>query len=856
MERLFEAMCRDRVAERGALGVGFRAGAAWDALRGAMWAWLGATRERMGSVATRTKGGGMGALWGDVRYAARQLVRQPLYALTIVFLMAVGIGGNAAVFRIVNGLFLRPLPFEESERLVDLNETAPEWDLEILGIAYRDFDRWRAESRTFEAMTIVSFGGDNAMIDGEPLHLSYLRTTHDAAEVFRMAPVLGRFFGADEDRPDGPGVALLTFGFWEQQFASDPSVLGRTFTIAGRPIEVIGVLPPEARFAGETDLWLPLRGDLANFTGWSAGGVGRLAEGVTIEQAREELLAIHRGMVDEFEVNEITAPVVTTLRERFLGEYRLGAGLLLGAVATVLLIACANIAGLVSARSIGRTEEIAVRRALGAPRSRIVRQLLTESALLASVGAGVGLVLGAWGSGAVLTRLSEGLPRWVTFDLDVRFLAFTVAITAAAVVLFGLVPALQASGRAGSGPSRTTASRGRRRVLSALVSGEIALAMTLLVVGGLIVLDARRLSEIDPGFESEGLIGYQLSLPDARYDDAARLSFVEAYLDRLEAVPGIESAAVTSALPLSGHWGWFFLVDGAPSRGADESNPVVLNRVVSPSYFETAGVEFVAGGPFDDFHGRDRASRAVVVNETFVRTHLSHLADPVGARIVSGTQMPDDPAWLVVVGVTRDVKHYGVTTEMRPGVYQPLRQFVLGDFQVALRVRGESGPILTQVRTLTAEMDSELPVFGVMAMNDELDEALWTRRASSWLTAAFSGVALLLAIAGLYGMISFSVGRRRREISIRMAIGARREAVLRQVVRQGMTLVLLGTVVGLGFAWAGARLVSGVLVGVEPTEPIVYAGVTLLLVGVAAIANYLPARRAAGLKPMEALRRE
>jgi predicted permease len=856
MECLFEAMCRDRIEEKGALGVGFRAAAVWDALGGALVEWLSAARDVIRSVTAKTMGEHMFALWGDVRFAARQLVQQPMYSLTIVFLMAVGIAGNAAVFRIVNGLFIRPLPFEESERLVDLNETAPQWDLEILGIAYRDFDRWRAESRTFEAMTIVDFDGGNAMIDGSPLHLDYLRTTHDADDVFRMEPLLGRFFEPQEDQPDGPGVGLLTYAFWQQQFASDRDVLGRTVSIAGRPVEIIGVLPPESRFVGESDMWIPLQEDPTEFDGWSAGGVGRLAAGVTIEQAREELLAIHKGMVDEFEVNEISFPTVTTLRDRFLGDYRLGSGFLMAAVAVVLLIVCVNIAGLVSARSMGRSQEVAVRRALGAPRGRIVRQLLTESAVLATVGAAAGLLLGAWGSGAILSRLAEEFPRWVTFDLDARFMTFAVGITVAAAVLFGLAPALQASGRALAGTSRTTGSLRRRRVMSMMVSGEVALALTLLVVGGLTVLDARRLADVDPGFEADGLIGYSLSLPEGRYDSQARLAFVDDYLPRLAALPGIESAAVASSLPLSGHWGWFFIAEGAPPRGEEDSNPVVLNRVVSPSYFETAGVEFVAGGPFDDFHGRDRGTRAVVVNETFVRTHLSHVENPIGARVVSGTDLPDDPSWMTVVGVTRDVKHYGVDEEMRPGVYQPIRQFALAGFQVALRVRGESSAILSQVRALTTEIDAELPVFDVVTMNEEMDEALWARRASSWLIAAFSAVALLLAVAGLYGMISYTVGQRTREISIRMAVGAQREDVLRQVVRQGMVLVAFGTVLGLGLSLAGARLVSGLLVGVEPRDPVVYGGVTLLVLVVAATANYLPARRAARLDPMEALRRE
>jgi len=396
--------------------------------------------------------------------------------------------------------------------------------------------------------------------------------------------------------------------------------------------------------------------------------------------------------------------------------------------------------------------------------------------------------------------------------------------------------------------------------MSLLVSGEVALALALLVVGGLSVMDVRQLGKLDPGFDAEGLVSYSISLPSARYADGdARLAFVDEYLPRLQAIPGIESAAAASMMPLSGsHSGFFLMVDGAPARAEDEANPVVLHRIVSPSYFETAGVEFAAGRAFDDFDGREDGTAAIIVNERFVETHLSHLDNPIGARVMPGTSIGDDPTatWLTVVGVTRDVKHYAVDQVMRPGIYRPLRESPLSSFAVALRVRGESEPIIAQARALTAEMDSQLPLYNIRNMTEQVDNSLFTRRAMSWLIGAFSTVALLLAIAGIYGVISYSVGQRTQEISIRMAMGAQKEDVLGQVVRQGMGLVVIGVVIGLGISLAGAELVSGILVGVDATNPMVYAGVTLLLLAVAGVANYLPARRAASLDPMRALRGE
>lgn len=862
MERLFLDMCEEWVEDQGSLGWGFWLSLVGDTAKEASVEWLTLVRDGIRSATAPTVEEHMSALFKDVRFALRQLIRQPAYTFTVVLLMTVGIAGNSAVFRVVNGLFLRPLPFENPEQLVDLDETAPEWDLEFLSIAYRDFDRWRAENSTFQSMAVFDGGGGNLMINGEPLRVSFLSTTHDIDEVLGLDPIMGRFYGPEEDQPDGPRGMLLSPGFWAQQFASDPDVLGTTVTLNGFPIEVIGILPREAGFLAEVDFWIPMRASANDFEGWGISGIGRLKADASIEQARADLLSIHKGMIDEFSVNEISSPVIHSLRERYLGDYALGSGFLMGAVVIVLLIACANIAGLMFARSLSRGPEMAVRLALGAPRGRIIRQLMTESLVLALIGGSAGVALGVWGSNALVVPMADQFPRWVQFDLDGSFVAFTVAVTVVAAMLFGLAPALQAAGSGGAaaGATRAMGTRKRRRALSVLVTSEVALAMMLLVVSGLSVLDVKQLGEVDPGFEPEGLISYSLSLPSSRYEDAeARLAFVDGYLPQLAAIPGVTSVTVASTLPISGdHWGWFFMAENAPPRGEDEANPVVLNRIVTSAYFETLDIEFVAGRPLDDFDGRESDNQAIVVNETFVRTHLSHVDNPVGARVTPGTSLGDNDevTWMTVVGVTRDVKHYGVDEPMRPGVYQPLRQFPLQGFVVALRVRGESTAIISEARAITAGIDVELPIFGVETMTESLDDSLWTRRAMSWMIAAFSTVALLLAIAGIYGVISYSVGQRRQEISLRMAIGAQREDILGEVVRQGMVSVVIGVVLGLGLSLAAAGLVSGILVDVNATDLRVYGAVTLLLLTVAGLANYLPARKAAGLDPMGALRGE
>lgn len=858
MEQLFADMREEWEEERGSIGALFWLRVAWDITRHAAAEWLTLGGNTIRSAGALTVGEHMSALFGDVRFAVRQLVRQPLYGSMIVLLMTLAIAGNAAVFRVYNGLFLKPLPFDQPEQLVDLNETAPSWDLEYLQVAYRDFDAWRQENRTFQSMAAYDVGGGTLVREGGASRIDYLSATHDMDDVMGFEPLLGRFFGPEEDDPDGPRGALLSEGFWMQEFGGAPDVLGQTVAVNGFTVEIIGVLPAQASLFGELDMWLPLRADPDDFQGWGLSAIGRLLPGATIDQARADLTAIHKGRIEMWPENEISAPVMSSLRERYLGDYRLRSGFLLAAVAAVLLIACANIAGLMTARSIARGSEIAVRRAMGAPRSRIIRQLLTESLVLAGAGAAAGAALGIWGSGILVAGLADQFPDWVSFDLDLRFLLFTLGVTAGAAVLFGLAPALQASGSTVSANNRNTASARRRLGMNALVAGEVALALALLVVGGLSALDVRRLGQADPGFEAEGLVSYQMTLPSQRYEDGpARLGFTEQYLESVRRIPGIEAAAVTSGLPFSGHWGWFYIVDGAPPRAEDEANPVVLNRVVSAGYFETVGIEFTAGRAFDVTDGREGQTPVIIVNETFVRTFLSHLDDPIGARLVPGTDMPEDqPDWMTVVGVTRDVKHYGVDEEMRPGVYQPLPQFPLGGYQVALRTRGDLTPIMSEVRTATAALDVELPVYSVETMSERLNESLYTRRATSLLIGIFSAVALLMAIAGIYGVISYSVGQRSHEISIRMAMGAQATRVLKDVVTQGMVLVVLGAAAGLALSLAGARVVAGILVGVSAKDPTVYAAVTGLVLIVAMAANYLPARRAARLDPMRALRGE
>jgi predicted permease len=824
----------------------------WDALSGAAAAWT----SRDLRTKRRTRGEIMSTVLQDFRYALRQLRRQPLFSATIVVLVAIGIAGNAAVFRVFNGLFLRPLPFPEAQQLVDLDVTAPEWDLDYVSVSIRDYRDWTEGNRSFASLATFFLSGGNLSVDGGAERVSYVMATHTLDDVLQLEPARGRFFTEAEDQPDAPLVALLSAGFWERSFASDPDVVGRTFRLDGQEVEVIGVLPASAGFLGDADLWIPLRED--DDSSYYLVGIGRLLDGVTPGAAQDDLVRVHRAQVEERPVNAVTSPLVQPLRDRYLGNSRLGSTILFAAVAVVLLIACANIAGLMFARAVGRTREVAVRRALGATRSRLVRQLLTESVVLASLGGFLGAMGGLWASTRLLGILGDQFPPWVTFDLDPRFLGFLVAATAGAALVFGLFPALRASRRDPRTVSRGTSSARTRRGLRLLVGGEVALAALLLVVAGLLSADMRSLSRVDPGFDTADLLTWRIQLTGTQYPSSEeRLAFAEAYRERLRRIPGATAVALSTNLPLMGHSGWFLEVEGAgdPDDGQDApASPVVLRRWATPGYFEAMGVPILQGRAFDEFDGREEGSRVAVVNEAFVRTHVPAGTDPVGQRLrVRGGE---EDAWITIVGVGHDVLHYGVDQEMRPGIYEPLRQGPGAFLQVAVRSTLGAAELRSAARAATAEVDPELALFDVETMAARFDESLLARRSNSWMVGIFSAVALLLAGAGLYGVISYSVGQRRQEIGIRMAMGARADQVGRGVVQEGMVIAAIGLALGLGAAVALGGLVSGALVGTAPSDLRVYLGVAVLLLGVAALANWMPARRAARLSPMTTLRNE
>jgi len=833
-------------------------GAVWDILRRAPYEhWRRRGRRR-------NEDSPMRSFLADLRFAFRSFGRQPGATALIVLTLTLGVAANTAVFAIVDGLFLRPFPFPEPGRLVYLNERAPAWNLELTGINYPDFHTWRERASAFESMALWAETSVNLADASGAERVDGLAVTYDFAKTLGVRPILGRTFTKEEDGPTPTRVVVIGSGLWQTRFAGSRDVVGQPLRINSRPYTIIGVLPREADFPGRTEFWIPLNGD-PNQKGESYGyeGIGRLKPGVTVEQARSDLLRAHAPIWTARDSAHVVSPRLEGLREQFVSNFRamgkaLGAGALL-----VLLIACANVAGAMLARSIFRRREIAIRLALGASAKRVGRQLITESLALAIVAGVAGTLAGRWLVRLLVAFGPDQLPPWVRLEFGARTIVFAVVVIVATALVFGLAPALQArradvtGSLVGGAGTRASVGIPQRRMLDGLVVIEIALALVLLTGSGLLVRAYATLRSTDPGFRPDGVMTFQLALPMAKYPSAvAQRRLYATLVDRLSATPGVQSAGVVTCLPFGCHWGMFLRAEGAPPPAKNGSNPVVLARYASARYFETMGIRLLHGRFFTDAEGGPTGPHPVVINEQLAKQLWPNVADPVGKRMIwNGDTVSTD--WMTVVGVVRDVRHYGLVKPMIGGLYKSAFEAdttqELGSLGIAVRSATGEAAVVTAARAIVRELDPELPLIDVRSAQTALNRSFADRRTIAFVFAAFGGIALALALGGIYAVLSYVVGRRRQEIGIRMALGAQRSQVIGLVVRQGLRLVAIGVVLGLPASLLALREISSLLVGVSARDPLTYLVAVLLLAATAALSALVPARRAAGVDPKTAL---
>jgi len=824
----------------------------------------------------------MDTLAQDIRYGIRGLRRAPGFALIAILTLALGIGANTAIFSIIYAVLLRPLPYQKPGQLVRLYETeAAPGNYPFTG---PDFLDWKTQNHSFQDLTLISWAHSmNLSGSGEPDHVMGIPTESNFFSLLGARPLLGRTWAAAEDEPGHDHVLILSYGLWQSHFGGDQNILGRDVELNGEKYNVIGVMPAGFHFPSEAQLWIPQDMDtksLGQRGSHSFRAFGRLKPGVSLQQAQSEMSVIASRLEQQYpDSNYKVGASLVELHEDMVGESRMSLLMMLWAVALVLLIACANIANLLLSRAVARQREMAIRGALGAGRTRLVRQVLTESILLAGAGAIAGLLL-AWTGVKVITSLKHlGLPAANVIEVNPGVLGFTLVLALITGIVFGIVPALQISRpdfyeelKGGAG-SAVSPGRKRRSVSDTLVIGEVALSLLLLISAGLLLKDFVRLRTNNIGVRPEGVWTAVISLPEAKYkEDQPQFNFAQSLLDKVRSIPGVESAALSTRMPLEGGSNGYVSLRGQPFHPM--SGPLVERHAVSPDYFKVMGIPLLQGRTFtqEDVNNQfalderlapiyksggkpaPEQSNAItiptMVNQEMVRRFWPD-QNPIGQMFARGNK---DGPWYQVIGVTGDVKQHSITNPSYPEAYDAFD----GSFYLYVMVHTStpSLDVTSELRHALSQIDSTLPLFGVRTMNDVIAEHTSGQQFLALLVALFSGLALLLAAVGMYGVLSYLVTQRTREIGIRMSLGASRANVLSLVLKHGMRLAGFGFAAGLVAAFVAGRLLGGLLHEVHPGDPVVMIATAMSLAAVALAACYLPARRAARVDPMVALRHE
>ena len=805
----------------------------------------------------------MERLWKDIRFGLRTLLRNPATSAVALLALALGIGANTAIFSVVNGLLLDPLPYEDPEDLVMVWESNPQAGFPRFSVSPPNLADWQKENQVFEGLSPLNQARPNMTGGDEPEVVRAEQVSPAFFKIMRSEPTLGRGFRPEEANPGSGQVVVLTHGFWQRRFGGEESVLNSTITLDGQPYTVIGVAPEELVFPPDRDVYMPLA---MNYYEPPRGAhflavIGRLKEGVTLERAQAEMKTIAARLEAQFpDSNTGWSTEVVRLRDLLVENIRPALLILLVAVGFVLLIACANVANLLLARVAAREREIAVRAALGADRGRLVSQMITETVILFLAGGVLGLLLAYWATRALVALNPDALPQGPEIGIDGRVLAFTFAVAILTGLLCGLVPAFSALGGrlydALKEGGRGMAAGNRGKVMrNVLVLVEVAIALVLLVGAGLLIRSFNQLQQVDPGFKPEGVLTMNVALPPSKYPDPPRQAiFVWNLLERLRAVSGVEHAATIFPLPLGGEG--FVLAYAVQGRPAPPPNQELSShvRVISPDYFQAAGVTLLQGRVFtpqDDY----RTAPVVIVNRKMAESVWPG-ESPLEKRITFDDPSNPEARWMTVVGVVADVRHAGLGQDTTSEAYWPHFQNPQSALTVMVRTKGDPQSLVGPVRDAIKEIDPEQPVDQVRTLEDVVSSALSESRFRTVLLAIFAAVALVLASVGVYGVISYSVAQRTHEIGVRMALGARRGEVLGMVVRQGMALVAIGVAVGLAGAWVLSRYLSSQVYEVSTTDPLTFILVPVVLLAVALVANLLPARRATRVDPLEALRYE
>jgi putative ABC transport system permease protein len=805
----------------------------------------------------------------DIRYGFRMLIKRPSFTIIVVLTMALGIGANTTIFSAVDAVLLNPLPYQDPDRLMAVWETnkqlSPEaWDRNELAMG--NFRDWRSRNQVFDQIGSSFYADVNLTGLGEPERIKSSVVTTNFFQVLGTQPMIGRSFLPEEEQPGSPRVVILSSGLWERLFGSDPNLTNKSLTLNGNPVAVIGVMPPgfDVQFPTNirVDMWLPLRIDPANFdrNNHFLYAIARLKPGISRDQAQTEMNLIATQLQQQYpETNAQKGVNIVPLRKQVVGNVESYLYLLFAAVGFVLMIACANVAGLLLARVTARHKEVAVRIALGASRWRIIRQLLTESIILSALSGLLGLLFAYAGIKLLVNLSPADVPRLHEIGLHVPVFLWTLVISLLTGVLFGLAPALQASRPDLNETLKQNAGRNpggfqRGGLRNPLIVSEVALALLLSVGAGLMIKSFMRLQQVSPGFEVNNLLTMSIALPRQKYREPQQANaFFDQLVEQIKTVPGVKSVGGIDPLPFSNsNVTTSFLVEGAPAIPLSE-RPDVGERAVTPTYFETMGIPVLKGRSFTA-QDRDNTPDVIIVNEALASRHWPN-QDVIGKRL----GFEDDPSkqeWRQIVGVVGNVKHQGLDAEPKPEVYFPYQQLPKNFMNVVVRTSSDPRTMISTIRSQIFTIDKDQPVFDIMTMEQRLAKSVASSRFVMLLLGTFSFLALGLAAVGLYGAMAYLVSQRTPEIGLRMALGARRIDVFKLVIGKGMRLVIIGMAIGLVASLALTRVMGSLLFEVTPTDALTFVIVSVVLLTVALLACYIPARRATNVDPLIALRSE